>query len=54
LPEVSTYVIWRVLRETGWTWQKDRTWCKTGVVIRKRKGVAVEVTDPEAEGKKLD
>jgi transposase len=52
LPEVSTYVIWRVLRETGWTWQKDRTWCKTGVVIRKRKGVAVEVTDPEAEGKK--
>ncbi|MEJ2738209.1 MAG: helix-turn-helix domain-containing protein [Anaerolineae bacterium] len=52
LPEVSTYVIWCVLHEAGWTWQKDRTWCKTGVVMRKRKGVTVEVTDPEAEGKK--
>jgi transposase len=52
LPEVSTYVIWCVLHEAGWTWQKDRTWCKTGVVVRKRKGVTVEVADPEAEGKK--
>jgi len=52
LPEVSTYVIWCVLHEAGWTWQKDRTWCKTGVVIRKRKGITIEVTDPEAEGKK--
>jgi transposase len=52
LPEVSTYVIWCVLHEAGWTWQKDRTWCKTGVVVRKRKGVTIEVADPEAEGKK--
>ena len=52
LPEVSTYVIWCVLHDAGWTWQKDRTWCKTGVVIRKRKGISVEVTDPETEGKK--
>ena len=52
LPNVSTYVIGCVLHEAGWTWQKDRTWCKTGTVTRKRKGVAVEVTDPEAEGKK--
>ena len=52
LPNVSTYVIWRVLHDAGWAWQKDRTWCKTGAVIRKRQGVAVEVTDPEAEGKK--
>ncbi len=37
--------------DAGWTWQKDRTWCNTGTVPRKRKGV-VEVTDPEAEGKK--
>ena len=52
LAEVSTYVIWCVLHEAGWTWQKDRTWCKTGVVVRKRKGVTVEVADPETEGKK--
>lgn len=52
LPNVSTYVILRTLHDAGWTWQKDRSWCKTGVVIRKRKGVAVEVTDPDAGGKK--
>lgn len=52
LPTVSTYTIWCVLHEAGWTCQKDRTWCKTGTVTRKRQGVAVEVTDPEAEAKK--
>ena len=52
LPNVSTYTILCVLYDAGWTWQKDRTWCKTGTVTRKRKGVAVEVTDPETEGKK--
>ena len=52
LPKVSTYTIWCVLHDAGWTWQKDRTWCKTGTVTRKRKGVAVEVTDPETEAKK--
>jgi hypothetical protein len=40
-----------VLHDAGWVWQKDRTWCKTGTVTRKRKGIAVEVTDPEAEAK---
>jgi transposase len=52
LPDVSTYTIWCVLHDAGWTWQKDRTWCRTGTVTRKRKGVVVEVTDPEAEAKK--
>ena len=52
LPNVSSNTIWHVLRDAGWTWQKDRTWCKTGSVTRKRKGVVVEVTDPEAEAKK--
>lgn len=52
LPDVSTYTIWRVLHEAGWTWQKDRTWCKTGTVSRKRKEGVVEVTDPETAGKK--
>jgi hypothetical protein len=52
LPNVSIYTLWCVLRDAGWTWQKNRTWCKTGTVTRKRKGVVVEVTDPEAEAKK--
>jgi len=52
LPNVSTYTIWCVLHDAGWTWQKDRTWCRTGTVIRKRKEGIVEVTDPEMETKK--
>jgi transposase len=52
LPNISTYTIWSILRDAGWTWQKDRTWCKTGTVPRKRKGTVVEVTDPETEAKK--
>jgi transposase len=52
LPTVSTYTIFKVLHDTGWTWQKDRTWCKTGTVVRKRKRGTVEVTDPDAEAKK--
>jgi transposase len=52
LPKVSTYTIWCALHEAGWTWQKDGTWCRTGRVTRKRQGVTVEVTDPEAEAKK--
>jgi hypothetical protein len=52
LPEVSTYTIWCVMHDAGWTYQQNRTWCQTGTVTRKRKGVAVEVTDPDAEAKK--
>jgi hypothetical protein len=51
LPNVSTHTIWCVLHHAGWTRQKDRTWCKTGTVPRKRTQGVVEVTDPEAEGK---
>ena len=52
LPKVSTYTIWLVLREAGWTWQKDTSWCETGKVKRKRKGKVVEVSDPDATPKK--
>jgi transposase len=52
LPRVSTQTILKVLWDDGWTWQKDRTWCQTGKVLRKRKGEIVEVTDPDAEVKK--
>ncbi len=52
LPDISTYTVWCVLHDAGWTWQKGRTWCKTGTVQRKRKAGVVEVTDPETEAKK--
>jgi transposase len=52
LPQVSTYTIWFVLHEAGWSWQKNRSWCDTGVVKRKRQGKTVEVTDPDATPKK--
>ena len=52
LPKVSTYTILGVLHEAGYTWQEDRTWCDTGKAIRVRKSGPVEVTDPDAAGKK--
>jgi transposase len=52
LPAVSTHTIWKVLKEAGFDWQKDRSWCETGVVERKRKGEVVEVVDPDATAKK--
>jgi hypothetical protein len=49
---VSTYTIWSVLQDAGFTWQKDRSWCETGTAIRKRKSGTVTVRDPDAEAKK--
>jgi transposase len=53
LPGISTATIGRTLHEAGYGWQKSRTWCETGVVMRKRKrdGV-VSVTDPDAAAKR--
>src|SRR5881398_3902362 len=52
LPRVSTYTICRTLHEAGLSWQKSRTWCETGVVMRKRKHGVVRVSDPDALAKK--
>jgi transposase len=52
LPAVSTFTIWCVLREAGYTWQNTRTWCPTGIAIRKRKDGQVAVTDRDSEAKK--
>jgi transposase len=52
LPDVSEYTIWCVLRGAGRRWQRDRSWCETGVVVRKRKAGPVVVTDPDAAPKK--
>ena len=52
LPEVSTYTIWCVLREADLSWQRDRSWCHTGLAKRRRKAGEVEVHDPDATVKR--
>jgi transposase len=52
LVEVSTHTIWKTLKEAGFEWQRDRSWCETGVVERKRGGEVVTVIDPDATAKK--
>jgi hypothetical protein len=52
LPEVSTYTIWCVLHEADLSWQRDRSWCPTGLAKRRRKHGEVEVRDPDATVKR--
>lgn len=52
LPNVSIDTIQQTLHEAGWSWQRDRSWCNTGTVLRKRQGEMVEVIDPETTPKK--
>jgi transposase len=52
LPAISTYTIWEVLHEAGYSFQRTRTWCPTGEALRKRKASVVSVTDPDAAPKK--
>jgi len=52
LPAVSEDTIRMVLLEAGFTWQRSRSWCQTGQVVRKRKSGPVTVCDPDAEAKK--
>jgi transposase len=39
LPGVSTHTIGRALHAGGFSWQKSRTWCETGTVLRKRQAL---------------
>ncbi|MFO0875959.1 MAG: helix-turn-helix domain-containing protein [Gemmataceae bacterium] len=52
LPTVSTFTIWRVLREACYTFQRTRSWCPTGAAVRRRQAGVVTVTDPDAAPKK--
>jgi transposase len=52
LPTVSTSTIRRVLHEAGFSWQRHRTWCETGVVLRRRKSGVVAVVDAAATAKR--
>jgi transposase len=41
------------LHAAGYSWQKRRSWCETGVVVRKRKHAGlVTVVDPDAAAKR--
>ena len=52
LPAISTYTIWEVLHEGGYSYQQSRTWCPTGAALRKRKAGVATVSDPDAAPKK--
>ncbi len=52
LPKVSAGTIRAVLIDAGWSWQRSRSWCETGMAQRKRKTGIVTVIDPDAEAKK--
>lgn len=52
LPTVSTATLRSVLRDAGWTWQRTRSWCETGTVVRRRKAGPTTVIDPDTEAKK--
>ncbi len=52
LPTVSTFTIWCVLHDAGLRWGRDRSWCPTGIAVRKRKSGTVTVSDPDAVAKK--
>ncbi|MCA1694550.1 MAG: helix-turn-helix domain-containing protein [Actinobacteria bacterium] len=54
LPKVSTYTIRGVLRESGASYQRTRTWCPTGKALRRRKAGPAVVTDPDSDAKKVD
>jgi transposase len=53
LPGVSTYTIGRALHAAGYSRQRGRSWCETGVVVRRRKHEGpVTVADPDAAAKR--
>jgi len=52
LEQISRDTISRILHDAGHTWQRDRTWCDTGISIRKGKHGRRVVVDADAEAKK--
>jgi len=52
LPHIGAESIRQVLHESGYSYQRTRTWCRTGYALRKRKSGTVLVYDPETPEKK--
>jgi transposase len=52
LPQIAAETIREVLHEAGYSYQRTRTWCRTGYALRKRKSGTVTVYDLETLEKK--
>jgi len=52
LPDIAHETIRQVLHEAGYTFQRTRTWCRTGYALRVRKSGTVTVYDVETPEKK--
>jgi len=52
LPHIANETIRQVLRESGYSFQRTRTWCRTGYALRVRKSGTVTVYDVETPEKK--
>jgi transposase len=52
LPHIAAETIREVLHEAGYSYQRTRTWCRTGYALRKRKSGTVTVYDLETPEKK--
>jgi transposase len=52
LPHIGAETIRQVLHDSGYSFQRTRTWCRTGSALRVRKSGTVTVYDPETPEKK--
>jgi transposase len=52
LPHIANETIRQVLHESGYSFQRTRTWCRTGYALRVRKSGTVTVYDLETPEKK--
>ena len=52
LPHIAHETIRHVLHESGYSYQRTRTWCRTGYALRTRKSGTVTVYDLETPEKK--
>ena len=52
LPHVARETIRQVLHEAGYRYQQNRTWCRTGYALRKRKSGTVTTYDEQTPEKK--
>jgi transposase len=52
LPQIAAETIREVLHEAGYSYQRTRTWCRTGYALRVRKSGTVTVYDSQTLEKK--
>lgn len=52
LPQIAAETIREVLHEADYSYQRTRTWCRTGYALRKRKSGTVTVYDEQTPEKK--